>query len=210
MTSRSRARAPFEGPVDRAAAARPGLSKAAALTPALLHAPDHVVSEWVRGPNWTEARTDQRGEALPSNGDITLELIEDAGLRRWRVRRPGDGSRGAGGESDGLPGSRLAAMLEDDRVRDMLPAKRGAMRVVGRWVLSGLKDGAKGLVREYDREVVANEGLLEATGPTSAGLVPARHNGRGAARRAAAGGRALLLVHGTFSKTASPVDGLGP
>jgi hypothetical protein len=209
-TSRSRARTPFEGPVDRAAAARPGLSKAAALTPALLHAPDHVVSAWVRGPNWTDARTDQRREALPSHGDITLELIEDAGLRRWRVRRPGDGSRGAGGESDGLPGSRLAAMLENDRVRDMLPAKRGAMRVVGRWVLSGLKDGAKGLVREYDREVVANEGLLEATGPTSAGLVPARHNGHGAARTAAAGGRALLLVHGTFSKTASPVDGLGP
>jgi hypothetical protein len=101
-------------------------------------------------------------------------------------------------------------MLEDDRVRDMLPAKRGAMRVVGRWVLSGLKDGAKGLVREYDREVVANEGLLEATGPTSAGLVPARNNGHGAAHTAAAGGRALLFVHGTFSKTASPVDGLGP
>ena len=34
------------------------------------------------------------------------------------------------------------AMLEDDRVRDLLPAKRGVMRVVGRWVLSGVKDGA--------------------------------------------------------------------
>jgi CHAT domain-containing protein len=192
-------------PADRAGSAPASRVKPGVLTPALLHAPDHVVSAWVRGPNWTDAGGDQRGQASPSDGEITLELIEDAGLRRWRVRRPGAGTRGAAEGSDGLPGSRIAAMLEDDRVRDLLPAKRGAMRVVGRWVLSGLKDGALGLVREYDREQVATEGLLIAGGGTSADLASAH----GAPRRAAAK-RALVIVHGTFSKTASPVDGLGP
>ena len=212
QTSRKGEKATFEGPVDRAANARPDRAKAASVsTSALLHAPDHVVSAWVQGPNWKEARDDQRGDASPSDGEMILELIEDAGLRRWRVRRPGRaGTRGATGESDGLPGSKIAAMLEDDRVRDLLPAKRGVMRVVGRWVLSGLKDGALGLVREYDREQVATEGLLIASGGTSAQLVAARHNGNGASQSASSASRALLLVHGTFSKTASPVDGFGP
>ena len=134
----------------------------------MLHAPDHIVSAWVRGPNWTDAGEEQRGQ---SSGEITLELIEDAGLRRWRVKRPGPaGTRGQGGQSDGLPGSRVAAMLEDDRIRDLLPAKRGALRVVGRWVLSGLQDGVAGLVRQYDREQVANEGLVLVNGTTSSQL----------------------------------------
>jgi CHAT domain-containing protein len=172
-----------------------------------LHAPDFVVSGWVKGPNWQE--TANVRSAAPSPEGITLELIDDGALRRWRVPKPGAGTRGADAGSDGLRGSCVAALLANERVRELLPSKRGVARVIGRWVLSGFKDGTGGLVREYDREQVKTEGLLMAAGMTAAGLVPARRNGDDTNANAAAK-RALLLVHGTFSKTASPLDGLGP
>jgi len=178
----------------------------------VLHAPDHVVAQWVKGPTWTRQH-DQRGAITPlANDEISLELIEDAGLRRWRVRRPGvAGMRGVNGASDGLPGSQIAALMNDDRVRNMLPAKRGVMRVVGRWLISGFKNGTLGLVREYDREQVSKEGLLLINGTTSRQLVSAFRDGSGVSPSSSADDpRALVLVHGTFSKTASPVDGFGP
>jgi hypothetical protein len=216
--SRQAARRPdepaTESPFERdqaVGASRPGRTKAAAVPiSAMLHAPDHVVSSWVQGPNWKPAPVgDQRATSQPRDGDITLELVEDAGVRRWRVRGAGPaGARGVGDEQDGLPGSQIATLLADDRIRAILPARRGIMRVVGRWVLSGLKDGTLGLVREYDREQVASEGLLLINGATAADLVAARRNGSGP-QPGAAGNRALVLVHGTFSKTASPVAGFG-
>jgi len=139
-----------------------------------------------------------------------LELIEDAGIRRWRVRKPGADTRGHGAADDALPGSQVAALLADDRVRAQLPCKRGALRVIGRWVLSGFQDGTTGLVERYDREQVPIERLLLVTGPTSAGLVAAVNGGPRVSTGSVAPDRALLLIHGTFSKTASPVDGLGP
>jgi pimeloyl-ACP methyl ester carboxylesterase len=189
------------------------ITKSLAAMP-VLHAPDHVVTQWVRGPNWREAAADQRGNGhAPSDGEIALDLIEEGGLRRWRVRNGassqtrGNGN-GNGHGGDGLPGSQIARLLADERVRAVLPAKRGVMRVVGRWIVSGLKDGAKGFAREYDREQVKSEGLLVVNGGTSSTLVPAS--------RALANGpsgrtdRALVLVHGTFSRTSSPVEGFGP
>jgi pimeloyl-ACP methyl ester carboxylesterase len=185
------------------------LTKSLAAMP-VLHAPDHIVSEWVRGPNWRDSLSDQRGNgvALPE-GEIALDLIEEGGLRRWRMRNSTSGNtRGAGNGNDGLPGSQIAKLLADDRVRAVLPSRRGVMRVVGRWVISGLKDGALGLVREYDREQVKNEGLLVVNGATTANLVPATRSLGGSSSSQT--NRALVFVHGTFSKTASPVEGFGP
>ena len=185
------------------------LTKSLAAMP-VLHAPDHIVSQWVRGPNWRESSSDQRGNGTGSaDGEIALDLIEEGGLRRWRVRKgTGGNTRGAGNGNDGLPGSQIAKLLADERVRAVLPSKRGVMRVVGRWVISGLKDGALGLVREYDREQVKNEGLLVVNGAAAANLVPASRSVAGSSSNNS--NRALVLVHGTFSKTASPVEGFGP
>jgi CHAT domain-containing protein/pimeloyl-ACP methyl ester carboxylesterase len=185
------------------------LTKAIAAMP-VLHAPDHVVTQWVRGPKWRDATSDSRGiDSNPLDGEIALDLIEEAGLRRWRVRNGQSGTtRGAGAAGDGLPGSQIAKLLADERVRAVLPSKRGITRVVGRWIVSGLKDGVCGLVKEYDREQVKEEGLLVLNGATSASLAPAsRARAGGTASRSH---RALVLVHGTFSKTSSPVDGFGP
>ena len=185
------------------------LTKSLAAMP-VLHAPDHVVSQWVRGPNWRESLSDQRGNGSASaDGEIALDLIEEGGLRRWRMRNGTSGNtRGAGNGNDGLPGSQIAKLLSDERVRAVLPSKRGVMRVVGRWIISGLKDGALGLVREYDREQVKNEGLLIVNGTTTANLAPATRSLVGSSSSHT--NRALVLVHGTFSKTASPVEGFGP
>ena len=177
----------------------------------VLHAPDHVVAEWVRGPNWIPQR-DQRSMLDAPNDDRTyLELIEDAGLRRWRVRqRNGASTRGASSANDGLPGSQVAALMLDDRVRGALPATRGAMRVVGRWLIGGFKDGTRGLVAAYDREQVSEEQLLILNGTTSQHLVSARRERGAVSTIHGQEARALVLIHGTFSKTASPVDGFGP
>ncbi len=174
-----------------------------------LHAPDHVMADWAGDPVSRKAVFGARG-AGGRNGDDAdaqpqLELIEDAGLRRWRVVRPGSGRRGATPAVDeGMPGSPLPRLLADDRVRRQLPGRRGFVRVVGRWVLSGFDDGMTGLVREYDREQVPSEGLFLVT---TRGLRPLTRENLPPVK----GGndRVLVLVHGTFSKSASPVDGLG-
>lgn len=204
---------------------RPSSSKPLSIRPPLgtgvLHAPDHRVTDWVQRSNWRPVGGDRRVIAAEKD-EVVLELIEDAGLRRWRVSghaaesttRGGAASGDAPAGFDGLPGSQIAELLRNERLREMLPSKRGVLRVVGRWVISGLADGAKGLVREYDREQVPTEGLLRLDGTSSSSLVRARRNkdrsvivpNRGGRERA----RALILIHGTFSKSASPVDGLGP
>jgi hypothetical protein len=177
---------------------------------AVLHAPDPVVATWVKMPNWQPLTTGQRGAVPSTDGKTVLELIEDAGIRRWRVRKPGADTRGVGAAADGLPGSQIAALLADDRVRAQLPSKRGMLRVIGRWVLSGFEDGTLGLVRQYDHEQVPAERLLLVDGSTSSSLVPAVNSGSRVTTGSVAPDRALLLVHGTFSKSASPVDGFGP
>jgi CHAT domain-containing protein len=183
----------------------------------VLHGPDYLVKEWVSRPNWKAAPLDQRGGASfqpglqPGEGQIALELIEDSGLRRWRVRKPGAAdTRGLYASDDGLPGSRIAALLADDRVRHLLPAKRGVLRVVGRWILSGQGADIGHLIGLYDQEQVKEEKLLIASGTTSKQMIGALDSKAAGLPGSDAPNRALVLIHGTFSKTASPVDGFGP
>jgi hypothetical protein len=183
-----------------------------------LHAPDHVVSDWVRGPALQPLSTALRGQAPLAEGEVILELVEEAGLRRWR-RRTGAtvgvmGKRGPAEsvetDDDGLPGSVLGTLLHDDRIRHQLAGKRGVLRVVGRWLVSGFDGGLTGLVREYDREQVTCEGLLWIPGDGPETMVPVRRDMLSHDAGAAKSDRVLLLIHGTFSRTASPVEGFGP
>ncbi len=182
--------------------------------PKFLHAPDHVMADWVRGPAVTPLPAGTRGDTPIGKDEYVLELVEEAGLRRWRLPASapaGKNQRGAGGEADdGLPGSDLAKLMRDDRVRNRLGGNRGVIRVIGRWLMKGFAGGLTGLVREYDREQVANEGLLLIPDGDPKSMVPVTRDAFPKSSVAAKNDRVLLLIHGTFSRTASPVEGFGP
>ncbi|MBN2505893.1 MAG: CHAT domain-containing protein [Verrucomicrobia bacterium] len=196
--------------------ATPPLATAPALP--CLHAPDAILSEWVRGPALQPLPIAPRGDLHLAPNDVVLELVEDAGFRRWRrragaaIRRSGPGEAASGGEIDGdsLPGSTLGALLRDERLRPRVSGERGLLRVIGRWLVRGFAGGLTGLVREYDREQVAREGLLWISGNDAPSMRPASREALSAGAGGARSGRVLLLIHGTFSNTASPVEGLGP
>jgi hypothetical protein len=177
------------------------------MLPAVVHVADRVARDWVSGPGLKLVDPATRGEmSADDSAKAVLELIEDAGLRRWRVA--GDMRAAvAGASADGLPGSPFAALLADDRARWLMPGNRGLVRVIGTWALSGFENGTAGLVRAYDDDQVPHEGLLALNGDKSAALQPFVRDG---SRSSAADGRALLLIHGTLSRTAVPVDGFGP
>jgi CHAT domain-containing protein len=173
----------------------------------MIHVADRVAKEWVSGPGMKPLDDEQRGTTGPNRpSKLVLELIEDAGLRRWRVASDKH-ARGSGGDRDGLPGSPFAALLADDRVRWLMPANRGLVRTIGRWAVTGSDNGTQGLVHAYDVDQVRHEGLLTLNGDKSTELRPLTGGG---SRSAGADDRALLLIHGTLSKTAVPVDGFGP
>lgn len=179
------------------------------LRPALLHAPDQVLRDWVDDPVALRRGPVRGGPATEAPEGPALELVEEAGLRRWRIRKPGQaaaaGTRGGEATYDGLPGSDFAQLLANPAVRRQLPAQRGIVRVIGRWIISGFDDGLTGLVREYDREEVPVERLLSINGTTMRPLADV-----GLPKATKDNDRVLLLIHGTFSKTASPVEGFGP
>ena len=179
---------------------------------AYLHAPDHVMAAWVQGPNWHAMNgSGQRAGQTRPDGELALELVEDGGLRRWRVQEGevADGKRGGNGAAAPLPNSQISALLADERVRRMLPSNRGLVRVIGRWVISGFADGVNGLVREYDRDQVKNQRLLVVRGASANQLLAATRDAI-AAPTPSRPRRALLIIHGTFSETAAPVTGFGP
>ena len=110
--------------------------------------------------------------AMHANCDPdAIDARADRGRRLAALASARSGARAAraarSAQTAGLPGSQIAALLADDRVRRLLPSKRGIVRVIGRWIVSGLKDGVLGLVREYDREQVKKEGLLLVNGTSS-------------------------------------------
>lgn len=181
-------------------AAPPARPKLVAELPpsAPLHAPDHLLVSWIGEPR---SLRQMRGPADPSAAQ--LELVEEAGLLRFRVATPSADLRGVPRmQYADLPGSPLGAVLANEQLRSLLPARRGLVRVIGRWLLSGFHGGLTGLAAQYDREQVPVEGLVEIA---EQGLLPLTSLPERDPNE-----RALLIVHGTFSKTAAPVSGLGP
>lgn len=177
-----------------------------------LHAPDHLLTEWVRGPRWKDA-TENRGPGKPgTDSQQVLELVEEAGFRRWQVRTTGGaGTRGQKGEGSGdrvrgLRGSCMKELLSDDRLRHQLPSRRGIIRILGAWILGGIA----GAVEAYDKDQVKKEGLLCIPSADLRDFRPAERKDVLASAGTGRPDRLLLLVHGTFSKTESPVVGFGP
>ncbi len=177
-----------------------------------LHAPDHLLTRWVRGPGWEDAAADRGLEGPTTGGQQVLELVEEAGFRRWQVRSTGvAGTRGLEGGSrgdrvKGLRGSCLKELLSDDRLRHQLPSRRGIIRILGGWILGGIA----GAVEAYDKDQVKKEGLLCIPSADPRDFRPAERKDVRASSDTGRPDRLLLLVHGTFSKTASPVVGFGP
>lgn len=149
-----------------------------------------------------------RGERHLSSDQIELRLMEQNGIRYW-VKADRRGKI--------LPLSPLSATMQSDRVRNLLAGERGFWdypRVVARWIVGKISGEEKQglllqLVEQYDRDVVPAErlvminpdGRLEALDrPALRMRLPAP---------ATSEDRLLLLIHGTFSRTESPVRALG-
>ncbi len=174
-----RLRRPLQGPGDSARARVGG--------PGM----DELPLDGVRGP---------AAEAAPER--ICLELVERNGLRYWDVR---DGVAARGGLRDTV----VKRLAEDPVTRERLGLQRGwkdYLRVVGRWLLGREDSLVEALARKYDECTVPHEGpvlvlpdgTLGAPGAWQFHNLPARPRDR-----------VLLILHGTFSKTASPVAALG-
>jgi CHAT domain-containing protein len=120
-----------------------------------------------------------------------LELVEEEGVRFWRVH-------GADREAR-LPGSEFSLAQAKAMRGERLSRWRAAPSVLGRWALAALERLAEG----YDCAAVAREGLTRVS-DRRGGLVP--FSPPSASDRPF--DRALVLCHGTFSSSASLAAGL--
>ncbi|CBE69122.1 MAG: CHAT domain-containing protein [Candidatus Methylomirabilis oxygeniifera] len=168
----------------------------------------------IAGPGIRQLSVDvARGiESLPEKTP-GFELVEINGIRVWQIIDPNTGQRLP------LPGSELGTAAMKDSVRGALGLERGFkdyLRVIGRWVVGTITgDETKPLifrlVEQFDRETVAVEQLLHITSGPQYDPLP-RSGQWGWLDGAPAPGqtdRVLLIIHGTFSKTESPINGLG-
>ncbi len=155
------------------------------------------------GPGMTPLPTDAlRGaEAVPPD-KIRIELVEDKGLRYWQSKD----SRSS--QPVPLPGSMVKDLLAAEKTQRALGAERGVgdyARIIGRWLIDGKGESlVKNLIAQYDRNMVSQEKLWLVAPDASLRDMPAVWPGN----PAAATDRTLLIIHGTFSKSASPVSGL--
>ena len=147
-------------------------------------------------------------------GAAGIELVEINGVRVWKLVDPKTGERKP------LPGSELHAAAVTDDVRGALGHQRGWKdygRVVGSWIVNTVTGRENEslltrMVEQYDRDTVPAEGLfLVEPGPRLTPLPPPKEHWSWLERAPAPDqtNRVLLIIHGTFSKTASPIAGLG-
>jgi CHAT domain-containing protein len=181
----------------------------------LAQAPADTTRQLVSGPGMRSVSLDAtRGAALPPLETPQVELIEINGLRTWQIIDPQTGQR------QPLPGSTIAAAAAKETVRGALGWQRGwkdYVRVIGRWVVDRITGEETPslltrLVEQYDKDTVASEQLLLINpGPQLTPLPRPPEPWTWLSRPLRAGqvDRVLVLIHGTFSKTAAPVDGLG-
>ncbi|HEY85265.1 MAG TPA: CHAT domain-containing protein, partial [Chloroflexi bacterium] len=155
------------------------------------------------GPGMTSLPTDAlRGaETIPPD-KIRMELVEVKGLRYWQS------SDGRSSQPAPLPGSIMKDVLANADVQRALGAERGVIdyaRIIGRWLIDGKGESlVKNLVAQYDRDMVSQEKLWLVAPDASLRDMPAVWPGNASATT----DRTLLIIHGTFSKSASPVNGL--
>jgi hypothetical protein len=152
-----------------------------------------------------------RGEAPVPPGSTELKLVEQNGLRYWAT---------VDEQGQLKPLSQLSESLQNEKVRGMLGAQRGVLdyaKVVGRWVVGKITGSEKEslllrLVEQYDRETVPAEQLLLISPDmklTPLPQPPAHWDWLNEPLKPGQDDRVLLIIHGTFSKTESPVVGLG-
>jgi hypothetical protein len=151
------------------------------------------------------------------DGEQELMVIERGGVRYWATSVDGDpvsiqnwtavpeGSAVSREATEGMP--RVAAFAESRLKRD-----RGFsdyVKVVARWATGRLDHGLIAeVVRQYDQDIVPAEGLLLHDPETQVLRPYSRSDEQLAGPNPQATG-CLLLVHGTFSRSRSPVDKLG-
>ncbi|MFQ5577140.1 MAG: CHAT domain-containing protein, partial [Anaerolineae bacterium] len=170
-----------------------------------LQSPDAETCALVAGPGMESAPV-TRGAADISPAKQVMELVETNGVRYWQTINLKTGARVS------LPGSPVEQLARDETTRSALSLQRGAgdyVRLIGRWLIDRNEETLiEGLATRYDRDVVPVEQLLSIGADGSlAPLGPEPWwwlEGNPTART----DRALLIIHGTFSQTASPVAAL--
>ncbi len=150
----------------------------------------------------------KRTNSPPPPGKRVLELVEVNGARYWQyVNDRNEGVRQ-------LPHSSVWKKLsQQPQLRERLGVQRGIgdyARIIGRWLIDSESPSLiEGLVAQYDRDQVGEQQLLTVNPDLT--THPLNQSGlrwiNGDAKEQ--DGRVLLIIHGTFSSTDSPVKGLG-
>jgi hypothetical protein len=167
---------------------------------------DEQMMALVAGPGMrslTGERT--RGARELKADECALQLVEKSGVRFWQA---------VAGEQAARPlgiGGRLAETIP-------APGERGLLdmiKVVGTWAVGAVTGKKQSLIaalaRQYDRETVAQQGLVRI-GPDGAcaPLEPQPWRWLVGSPQPGQTDRVLLFIHGTFSQTSVPVTGWSP
>jgi hypothetical protein len=166
-----------------------------------LQAAPSTLLKVVRGPGM-RAVDRLRGPADLKANEQELAVVEKGGIRYWATI--------AAGEPVPLDAAGMHGIA--DASENRLRRERGFsdyVKVVARWATGRVEQGLiKELVQQYDRDVVETEQLL-VHDPSSYELRPyTNEDETGSSPNPQARG-CLLLIHGTFSRSQSPVNGLG-
>lgn len=168
-----------------------------------LQAPVEETLALVSGPDMQALPAEAgRGPETLAAGNKMMALVEVNGLRHWQI------IDGENGQAAGLPGSPIPQLARSAETRSSMGLQRGAadyLRIIGRWLISQNDDNLiENLVRHYDREVVPTEQLLRVGSDGS--LAPLGTEGWWwlEGNTAAETDKVLLILHGTFSRTAQP------
>ena len=167
-----------------------------------LQAAPSTLPELVGGPGMRPLDR-LRGPADLRESEDELLVMEQGGIRYWAKSSDGDPESLV--EVGGMPkvAQYAQAKLQKDR------GFADYVKVVARWATGRLEQGLIGeIVRQYDYDVVNTERLL-VHDPVTGELRPySKNDDKSTSSNPQAQG-CLLLIHGTFSKSAAPVAGLG-
>lgn len=176
--------------------------------PRLEQAPAKQVLDLIRSPSLSPLSTSRAVADLPADCERFVELVEENGVRLWRVVDRFTG------KADRLAESGLAGLVVQPEFRSLAGVNRGLtdhLKILGRWMLDKLpfvgsgdeRALARRFAEQFDRDTVAQTGLREYRDGQLVPISPATW------RPLARDERLLLVIHGTFSKTESPIDGFG-